>query len=187
MNNSWLNFSNGLTFLRILLVPFIIVGIVNRSWIVVFFLLLAAGLTDFFDGYLARKLGEQTDLGRCLDPIADKILLVSSFASLSFIDSPSFSIPLWFVFLVFIRETIILGGSILLFFLGVKFKVSPSIGGKLTTFFQLSFILWLFICYFFEWSPIRTYLIFLFLLALLSLLSLIHYGIVGARYLEVKK
>ena len=180
----WLTLSNGLTFLRIVLTPFIVMGIVHRSWVVVFGLLLIAALTDFFDGHLARWRNEQTVVGAYLDPIADKILLVSSFATLSFVDSPSFSIPFWFVLLVFMREAIIIGGSIVLFVLKIKFKVSPSIWGKLTTFFQLTFILWLFICYFAEWSPIRTYSVLLVLLAIFSLISLVHYGMIGVRYLR---
>jgi cardiolipin synthase len=185
--NRWLTLSNGLTFLRIGLTPFIVMGIVHRSWDVVFSLILVAALTDFFDGHLARWRDEQTILGTYLDPIADKILLVSSFASLSFVDSPSFSIPFWFVLLVFMRETIIIGGSFILFVLGIKFKVMPSIWGKLTTFFQLTFILWLFICYFVGWSPIRTYSVLLVLLAIFSLISLVHYGIIGVRYLELRQ
>jgi len=183
----WLTLSNGLTSLRIILTPFIVMGIVQRSWGAVFGLLLVAALTDFFDGHLARWRREQTTLGTYLDPIADKILLVSCFASLSFVDSPSFSIPLWFVFLVFIREMTILGGSVILFVLRIKFKVAPSIWGKLTTFFQLTFILWLFICYFFGWNPIRTYSVLLVLLAIFSLISLVHYGIIGVKYLESKE
>jgi cardiolipin synthase len=183
----WLTLSNGLTFLRIVLTPFIVMGIVQRSWGVVFGLLLVAALSDFFDGHLARWRGEQTVLGTYLDPIADKILLVSSFAALSFVDSPSFSIPFWFVFLVFMREMIIIGGAVILFVTRIKFKVSPSIWGKLTTFFQLTFILWLFICYFAGWNPIRTYSVLLVLLAIFSLISLVHYGIIEVRYFELKQ
>jgi cardiolipin synthase len=186
MSDRWFTLSNGLTVLRILLTPFIVMGIVQRSWTAVFCLLLVAALTDFFDGHLARWRNEQTALGTYLDPIADKILLVSSFSSLSFVDSPSFSIPFWFVLLVFAREIIILAGAIILSVLGTKFKVAPSIYGKLTTFFQLTFILWIFICYFAGWSPVRTYSVLLVLLAIFSLISLVHYGIISVRYLETK-
>ena len=70
----WLTISNVLTVLRILLVPVIVVGISHHLWSFVFVLFLVAGLTDMLDGYLARWLNEQTTLGACLDPIADKIL-----------------------------------------------------------------------------------------------------------------
>ncbi|MBU1008262.1 CDP-alcohol phosphatidyltransferase family protein [Candidatus Dependentiae bacterium] len=182
----WLTISNALTFLRILLVPIIVLGIANHLWTVVFFLLLFAGLTDVLDGYLARRLNEQTVLGACLDPIADKFLLIASFAALSFVDSPSFSIPSWFVFLVCVREVTILGGSFLLMLRGIQLKIAPSIWGKMTTFFQLLFILWIFICYFAGWSPVKTYSILIVLLALFSLISLAQYTMVGMLYLRGK-
>jgi len=185
-DKSWLTISNFLTLLRILIIPFIVTGIMHQLWRLVFVLFLLAGISDVLDGYLARLLGEDTTLGAYLDPIADKLLLISSFASLSFIDSPSFSIPIWFVLLLFAREIIIVGGSTLLIFIGVKFKVNPSVAGKLTTFFQLLFILWLFVCYFANWNPARTYSTLLIVLALFSVASLVHYGVIGARYLGSK-
>lgn len=179
-----INISNLLTFVRIAITPIIVVGIMNHRWTGVFFLLLLAGVTDVLDGYLARLLNQGTTFGACLDPIADKILLISSFAALCFVDSPSFFIPSWFVFFVLVRETIILGGAFLLFFLGIKVKVSPSVAGKLTTFFQLSFILWIFSCYFFGWNPQRTYTVLLISITLFSLISLVQYGLVGVKYLK---
>jgi len=183
---SWITISNFLTIIRILLVPIIVFGISNHFWSFVFVLFLVAGLTDVLDGHLARWLDEQTTLGACLDPIADKIFLISSFSTLSFVDSPSFFIPSWFVFLVVIRESIILGGSFFLLLLGVHLKIVPSIWGKLTTFFQLVFILWIFVCYFVGWNPLRTYSVLLVLLALFSLASLGQYAITGIRYLRGK-
>jgi len=180
------NISNALTFIRILLTPVVVVGIVYNRWSLVFWLLFTAGVTDVLDGYLARKLGQGTVFGACLDPAADKFLIISSFTALSFVDTPSFSIPFWFVLLVFARETIIVGGAFILFLLGIEFKVLPSIAGKLTTFFQLTFIMWIFSCYFFGWNPIRTYWVLLIVIALFSLASLTQYGMIGFRYLKKK-
>lgn len=179
--------SNLLTLSRIFLVPFVVWGIITNSWFFVFTLLVVAGITDVLDGHLARKFGQGTDLGACLDPIADKFLLISSFAALSFVDSPSFSIPRWFFFLVLLRELIILGGSFILLLLGIKIKVAPSIAGKLTTFFQLSFILWIFACYFFGWNPVKTYYVSLLFITLFSLASLTQYGFIGMQYLKSKE
>jgi cardiolipin synthase len=184
LKKSFLNISNLLTISRILITPVIFGGIVRQEWTFVFILFLIAGLTDVLDGYVARKFGLGTEFGACLDPIADKILLISSFAALSFIDSPSFAVPRWFFFLILVRETIILGGALLLFIRGIRLKVVPSIAGKLTTFFQLSFIWWIFICYFFGWNPARTYSVSIVLLALFSLMSLAQYGARGFSYLK---
>ena len=186
-DSRWFTISNVLTVLRIFLVPVIVIGIAYHWWVGVFFLLLLASATDVLDGYGARWLNEQTALGACLDPIADKILLVSSFATLSFIDSPSFSVPSWFVFLVVIRETIILVGSFFLLLVGGQTKIVPRIWGKITTFLQLVFILWIFVCYFAGWNPARTYSVLLVFLALLSIVSLIQYGRVGWRDFKSRK
>jgi cardiolipin synthase len=186
-DSRWFTISNFLTVLRIFLVPVIVIGIAYHWWATVFFLLLLACVTDVLDGYIARWLNEQTALGACLDPIADKILLVSSFATLSFIDSPSFSIPSWFVLLVVIREVIILGGSFFLLLVGVHTKIAPLVWGKMTTFLQLIFILWIFVCYFAGWNPARTYSVLLILLALFSIVSLIQYGRIGWQDFKNRK
>lgn len=176
--------SNILTVLRIALTPFIFFGIVHQSWYLVFSLLLFACLTDILDGYFARKYSQGTRFGACLDPLADKILLVSSFAALAFVDSPSFSIPTWFFFVILFREITMIFGFLGLTFLGIDIKMAPSVAGKLTTFFQLSFIMWIFLCYFFGWNPTKTYTVSLILLTLFSIASFVQYGMKGVRYLR---
>lgn len=103
--------SNLLSFSRIvLLVPlayFLLGDAPNgRTWAAV--VVLAAGLTDFFDGYIARRLHQVTDLGKILDPIADKIAAGGSSIFLVAIGA----IPLWFVVVVIARDLIILFGSL---------------------------------------------------------------------------
>ncbi|MFA5074810.1 MAG: CDP-alcohol phosphatidyltransferase family protein [Candidatus Babeliales bacterium] len=182
-DKQWFTIANCFTASRIFLVPFIVIGIFYQKWYLVFYLFLYVGLSDLLDGFLARLLNENTNLGKILDPIADKILLVSSFASLAFLESPSFLIPKWFVFLVLFREFFILSGSSLMLLLNINFQIAPTIWGKLTTFFQILFILWIFLCGFFEWNPEKTYHIFLTLLTLFSMLSLLQYIKIGLNYL----
>ncbi|MCF7799977.1 CDP-alcohol phosphatidyltransferase family protein [Candidatus Babeliales bacterium] len=182
-DKQWFTVANCLTASRILLVPFIVAGIFYQRWYLVFYLFIYVGLSDLLDGFLARLLKENTYLGKILDPIADKILLVSSFSALAFLESPSFLIPKWFVFLVLFREFFILTGSFIMLLLNINFEIAPTIWGKLTTFFQILFILWIFLCGFFEWNPEKTYYIFLTLLALFSVLSLLQYIKIGLNYL----
>lgn len=182
-DDRWFTISNILTFIRILLVPVIVIGISYYCWRTVFVAFLIAVATDMLDGYLARLLHEQTVLGSFLDPIADKLLLLSSFISLAFVKTPAFSIPYWFVWLVIARELIILGGTFFLLLLGVEAKINPSVSGKMTTFFQSGFILWLLSCYFLGWNPVKTYTVLIIMLALFSIISLGQYGIIGLRYL----
>ena len=184
LDKTWLTVSNLLTVLRIALTPLITFGIFYEKWSFVFVLIFVVGASDFLDGFFARYLKQETNLGKMLDPIADKFLLITSFSSLAFLQSPSFPIPIWFVILILCREAIIILGTYSILKIGGNFKISPTIWGKLTTFFQLLFILWLFICYFFEWVPTKTYYVLLYLLALFSLLSLYKYIKIGIKYLR---
>lgn len=183
-DHSWFTVANFLTLLRIILIPFIVYGIIHAKWLYVFILFFTATITDLLDGYLARKLNQYTKLGAYLDPIADKLFLFSSFTALAFVQSPSFTVPGWFVFLLFFRELTMLVGMVVMELLHIKYEIKPTIWGKLTTLFQSTFIFWIFICYFFSWNPIKTYSVTIVLLALFSVFSLGHYTMIGIRYIK---
>ena len=174
-DNRWCTISNILSFIRILLAPVIAFGLAAHSWTFSFFIFVGAGITDLLDGYLARVRHEHTNLGKILDPLADKIFLIASFAALSFMGAPSFQIPWWFVVLMAAREILIIIGSYIIITTNDHPTVEPIIWGKLTTLFQMLFISWLFICHFMCWEPAQTYYVLLILLALFSLLSFIKY------------
>lgn len=180
----WVNISNIFTLTRILLAPVIILQMYWRNWNMAFGFFVIGALTDLLDGYLARLLNTQTNLGRMLDPIADKIFLVSSFFSLSFISTPSFQIPSWFVYLLLFREFVLLLGCIFLLALKINFEIKPIMWGKLTTLFQIIFIGWIFSCYFFHWIPLKTYNVSLVMLAGYSIFSLLQYVKVGIGYFK---
>lgn len=96
-----------------------------------------AGLTDWFDGYAARKLNVTGRLGAVLDPLADKIMLVTLFIALAVVGL----IPKWLLGLVIGRDLIIVIGAILLrAFRGIR-KFLPSTWGKVSTFFQIMLVL----------------------------------------------
>ncbi len=180
----WINISNIFTISRIVISPLIVFEIYCRNWRFAFGLFVFGALTDLLDGYLARLFDTQTHLGRVLDPLADKIFLLSIFYSLAFISSPSFHIPSWFVYLILFREVVILCGSMVLLALKVNFEIHPIVWGKLATFFQVMFIGWIFACCFFHWIPQRTYNVSLVLLASYSIFSLLQYVRVGLGYLR---
>lgn len=167
------------TISRMVLVPFIIMAMVLHHWGVAFWLFLAAALSDAVDGTIARLSGNKTFLGACLDPIADKLLLLSVFFVLAFVQSPLFSIPLWFVLLVLVKELIVLGGAFVILLLGGQLHICPTLLGKLTTLVQISFIIWLFSCYFFHWLPIKTYYTMLGLVVVFTLASFVQYARIG--------
>ena len=76
-------FINLLTVIRILLAPIILLFLIFGEYLLCIFLFLLAGVSDYFDGYLARKYNAESELGEILDPIADKILVVFLLIGLS--------------------------------------------------------------------------------------------------------
>ena len=141
-NTSALNFANLLTIFRIFLIaPFLYFINQGRfgAALLIFFI---ASLTDFFDGYVARKFNQQSKLGQILDPLADKILTTASFIVMA-LPRPNFpSIPVWLAIAVIGRDAIILLGSWIVFAL-TKFKdFKPTMSGKVNTFLELGLIVW---------------------------------------------
>jgi len=118
------------------LVPIFIIFIGYNKPLYALLTFIIAGLTDALDGYIARKFNQITNLGKILDPIADKVLLVSAFI---FIYNSNFEIkfPYWFIVLVISRDIYLIAGSTLIYFFKGFVKIKPSIFGKATTFFQI--------------------------------------------------
>ncbi len=170
------------TLARIASVPFIVAAMVYQYWGVAFTLIIFSSITALVDGFLARNFGQKSFLGACLDPIADKLLILSCYFTLAFSQSPLFTIPGWFVWLVLFKELLLLGFAVTIWKIKGFLKVEPTLLGKLTMTVQVVFIVWLFACYFFHWVPIRTYYFMLGLVLLLVLSSLIQYATIGYRY-----
>ncbi len=98
---------------------------------------LAAGLTDWFDGFAARRLQVSGQLGVILDPLADKILLMTAFLTLGYIRL----VPGWLIVLVIGRDLIIVFGALFLRIFRNIPRFLPSLAGKVSTFFQIVFVL----------------------------------------------
>lgn len=173
-----------ITVTRIILAPCIVMAMFAQKWGVAFILFVIASLTDAFDGAIARWCHAQTVLGACLDPIADKVLLISCFLTLTFVQSPLFSIPAWFLYLVLAKEALLIGGIAFLYFFTRKVEIKPTMLSKSVTAAQMIFIMWLFACYFFNWVPLKTYYTMLSVLALLVIATLIQYAHYGYSYLQ---
>ena len=133
-NTPLLNIPNVLTLLRILAVPLFLSLLVEgeNDWALLVFI--AAGVTDGIDGMIARMWRQRTELGAHMDPLADKLLVVSSFIALGVMGL----VPRPLMIVVITRDVVILGGFLLTAALvGKSMEMSPSIWGKLTTFTQL--------------------------------------------------
>jgi len=126
--------ANQLTILRMLLIPAFVIQLIYGypGWALVTFL--AAAATDLLDGLIARIAGQKTDLGAWLDPMADKLLLVTMFVMLTLpsIGSPN-RLPLWFTVLVISRDVAIVV-TVAVINLAVGHRTfRPSIFGKIAT------------------------------------------------------
>lgn len=129
-----LTLPNFLTLLRIIAIPIFLICVANKHYGAAFMLFLAAGVTDTVDGAVARLTNSRSDLGAVLDPLADKLLLLSSFIFLGFTGA----IASWLVVLVVLRDIIVVLGYGAVFIVDHQWMdVSPSRLGKLSTFFQL--------------------------------------------------
>jgi len=129
-----LTFPNFLTLLRIIAIPVFLVFLSNDQYAAAFILFLAAGITDAVDGAIARLTDSRSSLGAVLDPMADKLLLLSSFIVLG----ASGVIPRWLVALVVSRDMIVVIGYSVIFFVHQEaIPVEPSRLGKVNTFFEL--------------------------------------------------
>jgi cardiolipin synthase len=128
-----LNLPNLITIARILLVPVVVWAIASREMQIAFLLFLIAGLSDAVDGFLAKRFGMTSELGAHLDPLADKVLIVSIYIALGITDA----IPRWIVILVVSRDILIIGGVMLAWFLGKPVRVKPVLVSKLNTVAQI--------------------------------------------------
>ena len=134
---------NYLTLFRILLTPVFLITLVSYTpekeglRFLALAIFVIAAITDALDGLLARFLKQRTALGQMLDPIADKILLISAYIGLLFVATLPYRPPLWITITIVFRDLILLVGFFALHFAAVKIEVQPNIWGKLTTASQM--------------------------------------------------
>ncbi len=127
---------NQITILRLGFLPLFIVSISYEHYRWALLILVIAGLSDGIDGLLARSLNQRSSLGAYLDPIADKLLLSSSFVILAF----KHEIALWLMIFVLSRDVIILIVAVVILLIFGYRPFPPSVLGKATTFFQIVMI-----------------------------------------------
>lgn len=139
-----MNFANKISTFRILSVPFFIASLISyRHPDKEYFRFIALGIfvlgviSDAVDGYIARRTKQKSKAGLILDPLGDKLLLMSGFICLSIFREFPLSFPLWVVFIVITRDTLILLGAVVIYIVKQEIDISPTRWGKLTTTFQM--------------------------------------------------
>lgn len=118
---------NIITLLRIFLVPFFVMTVIYKRFDLGLYVFILASLTDSLDGLIARLKDQRSKLGAFLDPLADKLLLLTAFLSFTFLEL----IPKWLTVIIISRDLIVVLGWISLYIQTGSTKVEPSIPGKL--------------------------------------------------------
>ena len=176
------NVPNSLTMLRLILAPVFMILLLTNKYIAAFVVIVVASITDFLDGQIARRFNMQTEFGRILDPIADKVLVFCSVIALLI----TFHFPLWVGLIIISRDIIILLGGLIFLRKNQRKALAPNIFGKISTLFQLTtfaiFILASIEGYYALWIDILIYLT-----VALTLLSGIIYIFKGYTVLYGRK
>jgi cardiolipin synthase len=177
-----MNVPNSLTTLRILLIPVFVGFLIYERYDYALGVLLLAGLTDGLDGTIARVANQRTRLGSYLDPLADKLLLTSGFVTLSVLHL----VPLWIAILVVSRDLILMTGALLVHITESSVDISPTILGKGTTLFQLSYIVLVVVLTSRE-MDLRLLQPLLYLVVGLTVMSGFHYLYRGFSHLNARE
>jgi cardiolipin synthase len=139
--SSVLTVANFLTILRLILIPAFVTTLYYQRFALALGIFLGAAITDCLDGLVARILNQKTQLGAILDPMADKLLLVTAFITLSLsqftITTP---IPFWLTATVISRDAFIVLGAVVINISTGFSKFRPSLPGKINTFVQITMI-----------------------------------------------
>src|SRR5215510_3392596 len=139
---SVLTLANLLTIFRLILIPVFITALYYQQFVWALGLFLGAAATDMLDGLVARSLNQKTQLGAILDPMADKLLLVTAFIILSL---PRFTnippVPFWLTATAISRDAFIVLGALVINISTGFSEFRPSTPGKINTFVQVTMII----------------------------------------------
>ena len=124
---------NLLTILRVLLTPVLVIFLLQDRLIAALIVFIVAGITDGLDGLIARLYRQKSRLGAFLDPLADKVLLATTYVLLAV----KSLVPSWLTVIVLSRDVLILLGIFVLFMQDLPFEIRPTIASKLTTCSQI--------------------------------------------------
>ena len=128
-----INIPNFITLGRVISVPVVFWSILTGNYKLAFLIFLAAGISDGIDGYLAKRFDWQTELGAYLDPLADKLLIVSISIALAVLGA----LPLWLVVAVVSRDILIVAAVLLAWLMDQPVRIAPLAISKLNTLAQL--------------------------------------------------
>jgi cardiolipin synthase (CMP-forming) len=159
--------ANKITILRILLIPFFVIEIIYYvrtgnavCWLAGVLSFAVAAILDGVDGYVARRYHQWSELGTVLDPLADKLLLVSAIVVLSFDHTPRLAtIPLWLTGIIIGRDSLLGIGAVVVRMVAGKISVRPRLTGKLATVFQMLMVGWILLHWELHYGLLETWIL----------------------------
>jgi cardiolipin synthase len=175
-----LSIPNLITLARILLVPVVVWAIATGAMHLAFLLFLVAAVSDGVDGFLAKRFGMQTELGAYLDPLADKVMIVSIYVTLA----STGVIPLWIVILVVSRDIMIVGAIILSWLIGNPVKIKPHMVSKANTAAQILYAALVLAVYGYGFNAEPLLTLVMVVVAALTLLSVAFYVADWVRHMN---
>jgi cardiolipin synthase len=172
---------NQITFLRLGFLPFFLILMSYERYKWALLVLVIAGFSDGIDGLIARKFNQRSSLGAYLDPIADKLLLSSSFIVLAF----KGQLAWWLTILVLSRDVLILIVAVVIILVSGYRPFPPSIYGKFTTFFQIILVFTAVLAAAYPQLHLALLSrVLIYTVSALCVFSGLHYSVATARHLN---
>ncbi|MCJ7754843.1 MAG: CDP-alcohol phosphatidyltransferase family protein [Thermoanaerobaculales bacterium] len=178
-----LTLPNFITFTRMAMVPVLVIAVSDKDFSLALWIFVIAGLTDAFDGFLARRMDMKSRFGAYLDPIADKMLITVAYIALTFPQGQAVVIPLWLTILALFRDFVIMMVAGVLYMVEGLRDFPPSPLGKATTFAQVATVAVVLLANVFEvpwWIPTA----FFYLSFILVIGSAFNYIYRVSRFVE---
>jgi len=168
------NIPNILTIIRFILIPFIYISVLSKHFLTALIIFTISALTDVLDGYIARKYNYITDIGKLIDPLADKLTQIALLLSLTLLGI----LPSWWIFgVVLIKELVLVISASVLYSKKDVVVYSKWYGKLATTLFYLAIVVSLIINQFNISIPFRIDLYLYYLAILATVFALIMYSI----------
>ena len=167
------NIPNILTIIRFILIPFIFMSVIFHHYLIGLVIFTISAITDILDGYIARKYNYITNIGKLIDPLADKLTQIFLLLALSILNI----LPWWILAIVFVKECVMVISASFLYKRKDVVVYSKWYGKMATTLFYLAIIFSLIINQFNIALPFRIDLYLYYLAILATIFSLIMYAI----------
>lgn len=171
---------NLITVGRFLLVPLVIYALLDGQPGLAFAGFVIAGFSDAVDGFIARHFNQRSDLGAYLDPVADKVLLVSVFIVLGHLGQ----LPLWLVIAAVSRDALIISGVLLANLMGMPVKIDPLYVSKANTAVQIALAATVLAVLAFHWDLGLWVPLLIYLSGLLTVASAAAYLVAWLRHMS---